>query len=64
MMYYADVPECVTACFGLWDACVPEGSAYLGCVIGLDCSDVPALVNDPTTSACGPSFNAAIAACM
>jgi hypothetical protein len=65
MTYYADVPECVADCLNLWGACVPEGTAYLECALGLDCPEVITLVADgPSTSACGASFNAAIAACM
>jgi hypothetical protein len=65
LTYYADVPECVSHCLILWGQCIPEGSAYLDCVLGLDCAEVVPLVADgPATSACGASFTAAQAACM
>src|SRR5690348_12493285 len=46
MMYYPDVPACVAACQGLWGACVPEGSTYIYCTLGLECPDVVTLLVD------------------
>jgi hypothetical protein len=64
-MYYADIPECVAECLNLWGQCIPEGTAYVECVLGLECPEVITLVADgPATSACGAPFDAAQAACM
>ncbi len=61
---YASQDTCVEACQALYEGCVEEALTYFDCVLELPCDEVPDLLTmGPGVTACGPSFDAAEAAC-
>jgi hypothetical protein len=63
---YADDQACFDYCFTTFsatDACREAAGPYATCTAGLECSEWPALLADPATSACAEEWAVAGPAC-